>query len=154
MSADLFSPTVNFVLFSGALVYFLKKPVQTLVRERRENLLKQVEDARQQKEEAQKKLAEFETKLRSFESEAKNYLETAKQEAQVLKKKIIDDANASAERILKESESSLNAMVQEFKNEVRKQTVRDAIEQAEKLIQNSLSNEEQKRIITEYVGKV
>ena len=71
--SELFTPTVNFVILVGGLVYFLRNPLKNFVKTRRDVIQKEVEEAQKKKEEAEKKLHEFEKKLHEFESEAKTF---------------------------------------------------------------------------------
>jgi F-type H+-transporting ATPase subunit b len=145
---------VNFGALVVVLFVFLRKPIKEMVAARRGAIKTQVDEARIQKEDAQKKYKEFSEKLARFESEARTVLEEAKRDGEALKAKIIADAKASADRMVKEADSLVQANVQEYKDHLRRETIAKAIELAEVIVKERLSSDDQRRIVNEYVGKV
>lgn len=152
--ADLISPTFNFIVLVGLLFYFLRKPVKDMVAGRQAAIKVQVEEAQLQRTEAQRRYKEFSEKLSMFEQEAKQTLEKARVDGETLKAKIIQDAQIAATRIIKDAEATAQSNIQEYKDQLRKETVEKAVELAERMIREGISRDDQKRIVTEYVGKV
>lgn len=151
---DLISPTINFSILVIGLFFLLRKPVVKMIANRRDQIDAQVREARAAKEEAENKLKEFSKKLSSFESEAQEVLKRAEQDALATKEKIIQSARVSAEKIIKEAELTAQANVQEFKDQIRRETIARVVAQAELMIRERVSSDDQKRIVNEYVGKV
>ncbi len=151
---DLISPTINFSILVAGLFYFLNKPVRAMIAQRRNSIDTQVREAQELKKQAEKKMAEFTQKLAVFESEAKEVLARAESDANALKEKIIATAHLSAEKIIKDAELTAQANVQEFKDQIRRETIARIVDQAEKMIRERVSSDDQKRIVNEYVGKV
>lgn len=151
---ELIAPTINFVLLVGILAYFTRKPVKDMVAGRRVAIKTQVEEAQVQKSDAEHRYQEFSEKLNAFEQEARQIVERAHQDGEAIKAKIIKDAYASAERVVREAESTAQANIQEYKDQIRRETIAKAVEMAERVIRDRLSSEDQKRIVSEYVGKV
>lgn len=151
---ELIAPSINFGILMVVLGYLLRKPVKDMVANRQLAIKTQVEEARAQKAEAERRYNEFTQKLRSFEAEAQSMLDKAKADAEALKAKIIRDAHATAERIVKDADAAADANVQEFKDQLRRDTIAKAVELAEKMVRERLSSDDQKRIVHEYVGKV
>lgn len=154
MLHELLPPTVNFLILVGLLTYLLRKPVKNMIAARREAVKSQVDEARQQKSDADKRYREFSDRLSAFESEAKQVLDRAHTDAEGLKAKIISDAQATAARIVKDAEATAQANTQEYKDQIRRETIAQATELAERMIRESLSKDDQRRIVHEYVGKV
>lgn len=151
---ELIPPFVNFAILVGLLTYFLRKPVVDMVAARRVSIKTQIDEAQAQKAEAQRRFKEFGDKLSAFEAEAAQTLERARQDAETTKAKIIRDAQATADRIIKDAESTAQSNVQEFKDQIRKETIAKAVEAAERIIRERLSSDDHRRIVNEYVGKV
>lgn len=151
---ELIAPTINFSLLVIVLTYFLRKPVKEMVATRHSNLKKLVEEARQQKAEAERRYKEFNDKLAAFEGEARQILDRSRQDGEALKNKIVKDAYTTAERIVKEAESTVQANIQDYKDQIRRETIDKAVEMAERMIRERMSSDDQRRIVTEYVGKV
>lgn len=151
---ELFVPFFNFSILVGLMVYFLVPLFKKSVANRHDQVKKFVEEARQQKLEAEKKYKEFETKLKNFEIEAKEILARAQSDGEALKAKIVMDARATAEKIIQDAESQAAANLAEFKDELRRKAIEKAVAAAETLIKDKLSQDDQKRIIRDYVEKV
>ena len=145
---------VYFTLLVGILFKFLRKPIVERVARRQELIRKEVEEAKLMKLEAEKKYREFETKIKNLETETKEILNKAVVDAESFKKKMIENAKMTAERIIKDAEESSKAAFQDSKNEIRTEVVAQAIQTAEKIIRERLSKDDHKRMINEYVGKV
>lgn len=151
---ELIIQTINFAILVGLLFYFMKKPVVEAVANRRKTIQKEVEDARLQKIDAEKKFNEFEGRLRSLEAEAQEIIEKARADARQIKARIIESANAAAARIVRDAEQSSKTALEDSRNDIRREVIGRAIEMAEEVIRERLSAEDQRRILTEYVGKV
>jgi len=151
---ELIPPFVNFAILVGILGYFLRKPVVEMVATRRTTIKTQIEEAQAQKAEAERRYQEFSAKLKAFEGEATQILERARQDGEAMKAKIIRDAQAMADRIVKDSEAAAFSNIQEFKDELRKETIAKAVELAERVIRDRLSSDDHKRMVNEYVGQV
>ena len=154
MLSELIAPSFNFFLLVILLVVILKGRVQVSLAERRKLIEEQVLEATRLKNEAERRLEETSLKLKNIETEAEQIIQKARLDAEIMQKKIVQEAMIQAEKILQDSESMVLSNIQEFKDEVRKLTVNKAIELSEKVIRNKLSSEDQKRIVHEYVGKV
>lgn len=151
---ELIPPAVNFTFLAGLLFFLLRKPVAGAIAARRDNIKVQVEEARAQKAEAEKRYREFSQKLSAFEREAADILEHARRDAEATRGRIIKEAQQTAERIVKDAESTAHSNLQEFKDQIRKETIAKAIELAEKVIRDRLSADDHRRIVNEYVEKV
>lgn len=151
---ELLSPTINFSLFVVLLFVLLRKPLKKMLVDRRSSIETLVSEARAQKDAADKKYAEFSQKLALFESEAKAINERARADAEAMKAKIIAEAKASAEKIVSDAQATVDANLQEYKDEIKKETIAKAIELAEKIIREAVSADDQRRIVSEYVGRV
>jgi F-type H+-transporting ATPase subunit b len=152
--SELFVPTVNFLMLVGLLGYFVWPPFKKSVAQRQEDIKKLAEDARTQKVEAEKRLREFESKLRAFEADAEGLLRSAQTDAEALRVKIVDDARKQAEHIRNDAESTASSNVTDFRNELKREVVKQAVAQAEKIIRDSLSKDAQSKIIRDYMEKV
>lgn len=151
---ELIAPTLNFGLLVILLVYFTRKPIKEMVAGRRTAIKTLVEEAQAQKLEAQRRYREFHDKLTAFEAEAKQVLERAQVDGNAMRAKIIKEAHATAERIIKDAESTALSNVQEYKDQIRRETIAKSVELAERLIRDRISSDDQRRIVNEYVGKV
>ncbi len=151
---ELIPPVINFSILIIVLVYFSRKPVMELVANRQMLIKNEVEEAKAQKLEAQRRYKEFTEKLQAFEAEAQQILDRAHSDGATIKSKLLKEAQINAERIVKDAESTALSNVQEFKDELRRETIAKAVDLAEKIIRDRLSTEDQRRIMNEYVGKV
>lgn len=152
--SELIFPAINFAGLVAVLFFFARKPVATMVRERRAAIKSMVEEAEHQKADAEKKFREYEQKLQNYEHEAKQAVEKAKVDAEDLRKKLLLAASSAGEKMIKDSEASVQANLEEFKQKIRIEVVNKAVEMSEKMIRDRLSSDDHRRIVNEYVEKV
>jgi F-type H+-transporting ATPase subunit b len=152
--SELFVPTINFAMLVALLGYFAWPGFKKSVAQRQEDIKKLAEEARTQKVQAENRLREFEGKLRAFEADAEGLLRGAQADAEALRVKIIEDAKRQAAYIRSDAESTASANISDFRDELRRQVVQQAVTEAEKLIRSSLSKDVQSKIIRDYMEKV
>ena len=152
--SELIAPTINFAILISLLVFFLRKPVREMVSTRHASIKQAVEEALQAKIAAEHRYTEFDKKLTAFENEAKQIVVRARQDGEAMQNKIIKEAHSNAERIMKEAEATVHANIQDYKDQIRLEIIHRAVQIAEKTIRERLSMDDQRRIVSEYVGKV
>jgi len=145
---------INFAILAGVLVYFLRKPVSSFLKERSELMRKSIEDAANARAEAARKLDAVEARMAKLSEEiaamnAKMAAEAAA-EAQALR----DAVTAEIDRIRKQAEFSGEQEVKKAREELRKEASALCASAAEELVRKSLSPEDQDRLVKENIEKI
>ncbi len=145
---------INFLVLVGALFYIAKKPVAQFFSSRVKGIQEQLADLEQKKADAQKVLADYENKIADLSKESERIVEDYVRQGEEAKKRILAEAEAQA---LKLEESAKRNIEQEFKSaksKLQQEIAEKALAQAELLVKESISSEDQDRLVDEYLDKV
>lgn len=145
---------INFLVLVGALFYIAKKPVAQFFSSRVKGIQDQLADLEQKKADAQKVLADYENKIADLSKESERIVEDYVRQGEEAKKRILAEAEAQA---LKLEESAKRNIEQEFKSaksKLQQEIAEKALAQAELLVKESISSEDQDRLVDEYLDKV
>ncbi|PLX46124.1 MAG: hypothetical protein C0609_01395 [Deltaproteobacteria bacterium] len=151
---DLVLKFVNFAILVAVFIYVLRKPIPQALSERRENIAKELAEAKEAKEEAEAKLAEFKAKVANLEAEAVKIREDFKAEGERQRERIIEQAKKSAETIranaAKVGEREAKMAAEKLKNEA----VAQALALAKELLAKSYGDDDQARSIEQAIDKI
>jgi F-type H+-transporting ATPase subunit b len=145
---------IDFLVFVGILVYFLRKPLAAYITERRATLTVEITEAQKLREEAEAKLKDYETRLDSLEDEIARVMEEARQAAENERVRILNDANAAAERLTKDAQTRIEQATRRLEHELRIKMVELSVEKAEELIATKVDDRVRRRHVTEYISSL
>ena len=145
---------LNFSILAIAGFLIAKKPVVQFFSSRAKGIEDELGELEQKKAEAQKKLAEYEARFRNLDQESKQILEDYIKQGEEAKKRIIAEAGTQADKL---EDMAKRTIAQEFKTAkaaLQQEIVGRAMEQAETVIKESISSDDQDRLVDEYLKKV
>ncbi len=141
---------INFIIFAGLLYYFLRKPFSEFFKNRKESIIKELEEAKKLQEEAEKLFEETKKKLMNLEKEIKNILETFESMAHNEKEQIIKEIENTIQRILKSVEEEKASILSRAKMLLLKKMSEEAIENLKNKFKN-LTKEEHEKINEKFI---
>jgi F-type H+-transporting ATPase subunit b len=141
------------VLFFALMVY-LKVPTMVLgmLDKRRDEIARELHEARRLREEAEKLLAEYQAKRAGAEAEAKTIVETAKEQAAAVAEETRASMMAAMARRESQAEDRIKSAETKATDEVRAAAAEAAITAAEKLIRERMSDATQGALVSQAVG--
>ena len=151
---DIIWRTMNFVVLAGALIFLLKKPIGQALAARRQGIKDQLDDLERQKQEAEQQLSEYQQKLNQLEQEVEKIVAEYVKDGEAMKAKIIEEAKASAEKLQDQAKKNIEQEFDKARKGLKAEMAHQAVAMAEELIKKSIDDEDQKRIISEYLTKV
>ena len=151
---DFLYRVLNFVIMVGILWYFLAKPLKNGLSGRTKDIEKNLAAAEQAKKEAEAKFAEYDRKLTQATEEIAEIGDAIRREGELEKQKIIQNAKAAAEKIEKDAEAAVNLEIAKAKEQLQREAVQLAVALAEDLLKKNFNNDDDARLIDEYVKKV
>lgn len=151
---DLIWRTMNFVVLAGGLFLLLRKPVAQGLEARRQGIRDQLDDLENQKADAAKQLAEYKAKLARLDKEIGKIVAEYVKEGEAAKAKIIEDAKVAAEKLQTQAKKNIEHEFQKARQELKAEMSEQAVSMAEALIKKSINDDDQKRIVDEYLTKV
>lgn len=153
-TADFIYRIINFTILAGALFFLLRKPVKKAFGDRTQRIQEQLADLEKQKEEAEKKYAEYKGKLALLEQETAKIIASYIAEGEAVKAQIIDEARKMAEKMREQAKVAIQQEFEKAKAQLQAEIVNEAVIAAEKLIKKEINDEDQDRLVDEYVAKV
>jgi len=151
---DLLWRTMNFAVLVGALVFLLRKPVSQGLASRRQGIKDQFDDLEKQKQDAQRQLAEYKEKLTYLDKEIEKIMAEYIQEGETAKAKIIEEAKVAAEKLQEQAKKHIAREFLAAKQQLKAEMAEEAMAMAEALIKRHINDNDQERLIDEYLAKV
>jgi len=145
---------MNFLVLVVALFLLLKKPASQALNSRISEIKDELETLESEKSAAEKKLAEYNQKFSDLENEAKQLLDDYIKQGESAKKRIIDEAKQTAEKMQAQAKKNIEQEFNLANKELKEEIMDKAIALAENIIKNNITNEDQDRLIGEFTEKV
>jgi F-type H+-transporting ATPase subunit b len=145
---------INSLVLLAALWYLLKKPIATFFKERKAQIAKDLEDAKLQREKAERTLKDYEAKMAGMEQEIERLKAELKKSAAAEGEKVVANADRMAATMVESAKLAAEQEVRKAKAELQAESVDLAVEMAEALIREKIGDDDQKKIIEEYLSKV
>jgi F-type H+-transporting ATPase subunit b len=150
----LFWRVVNTVVLIGFLVYVMKKPIVTFFSERREQIAKDIDDAKEKREKAEVLIKEYEAKIAGMEKELDRMRAEFAATAEVESGKLVANAERMAASMVEAAKVAAEQEVRKAKIVLKNEAVTLAVEMAEALIREKINDADRKRIVDDYLVKV
>jgi len=153
VSTDTFR-VLNFAVLAIALVFILRKPLSQALSSRIKVIKDQLEDLQARKDEAEKKLAEYNEKLAQLEMEAEKIVDDYIKQGHEAKERILKEAQSSAEKLKAQARRNIEHEFEQAKFKLQEEIFETSLEKAEEIIKSKFSEDDQDRIVDEYLKKV
>lgn len=151
---DIIKQAINFLLLAGVLVYFLRKPLASFLKDRSEMLRKSIDDAAKARAEAAEKLAAIETRTAKLAEEIAGLNAKMDVEAAAEARKLQETVTVEISRIRAQSEFTGEQEVKKAREELRREASILSAAAAEELVRKTLSPEDQERLVRENLEKI
>ncbi len=151
---EIIKQAINFGILVGVLVYFLRKPVSQFLKDRREILIRTMEEAKKANEEARAKLASMEERLSRLGDEVEKLNREMEADAEREAERIRELTKKEIARIKEQTEFAAEQEVKKAKEAIRKEAAELAVKTASEIIASSLTDEDQKRFVKENIEKI
>jgi F-type H+-transporting ATPase subunit b len=151
---DLLWRALNFAVLVIILVKFAAKPIANSLKARQMSIKEQFEALEAKRAEADKSYKEYDQKLSQIDQEIKKILEAAVAQGEAEKERIIAEANRAAGDIKRQAEMAVQHEIAAVKHELREEVANQAVLMAEELIKKNLQQDDQVKLIEDYLEKV
>ncbi len=146
--------TVNLLIFGFILSRYALPPVRQWVRDRRNQIVTDLEEAAKARGEAMRLKAEWEDRLAKLEETIGQMREQARQDAERERQRILAEAHRMADTIHRDAERTIAAEIRGVQNELRARVVREAVQSAEGQVREKWTADDQQRFIADFVQQV
>ena len=145
---------MNFTVLALALVFLLRKPLSQALNSRIKVIREQLDDLEAQKADAERQLTEYNDKLAQLEKEAEKIVDDYLRQGHEAKARILKEAEASAEKLQAQARRNIEHEFERAKAELQKEIFEKSLVKAEEIIKAKISDEDQERIVDDYLKKV
>jgi len=145
---------VNTVALLALLVYFLKKPLVNFFKERKAKIENDLAEAVEQRQRAEELIREYQSKLAGMEQELQKMRGELQKAAEGESLKVISNAEKMASAIIESAKIAAEQEVRKAKIALKDEAVTLAVEMAESLIREKISDDDRKKIVEDYLVKV
>lgn len=144
----------NFILLAGALVYFLRSPIVGYLKGRGETIRRDLVDARRLGETAEQQLAEVREKLQRLPAELDTLRVRGAEELEAERVRIKDETARERERLLERTKKDIDLRFRLARRELTTHTAELAMRLARARIEQTMTPEDQARLIDRYATEV
>jgi F-type H+-transporting ATPase subunit b len=145
---------INFLILLFVLHRLLYKPLLAKMDERSNAIRKSLEEAQAARAEAARAQEENAARLRAAYAEAAAIREQALRDAQDEARKQIESAQAQSRKLVEDTKSQLDGEIRRAREELRREVADLAIGVAEKLVRQSLRDEDHRRIVDDAIASL
>ena len=145
---------MNFVVLAVLLFLVLRKPIPLALNGRIKAIKDQLEDLESEKAEAEKKLAEYNQKLGEIEKEAEKIVADYIQQGKEAKTRILEEAELAAEKLQSQASRNIEHEFEQAQAKLKSEILEKALQEAEEIIKNKISTDDQDRLVDDYLEKV
>lgn len=154
ITGEVFWQIISFVLLLFLLTYFLKNPVCTFLKKRREGIKNSLEQSAKKEEGFQKEFENWDDKFNLLGQEVTDLHQKISQEGEAERKRIIARAEEEGDRIRQQAQVVAEQEVKKARAALRKEMVDLSVELAEKLLKEATQPQDQGRLVSEYIGEM
>ncbi len=145
---------MNFAVLAIVLFLLLRKPLSQALSSRIKVIKNELEDLEARKKAAEKKLAEYNQKLAQLETEGAQIVEDYIKQGNEAKQRILKEAESSAEKLKSQARRNIEHEFEQAKLALQEEIFESSLAKAEEIIKNKISEDDQNRIVDEYLKKV
>jgi F-type H+-transporting ATPase subunit b len=154
-----FTPTdwfrvMNFMVLAAVLFFLLRKPIPRALNNRIRGIEDQLKDLETQRGEAETRLAACNQKLSALEKEAERIVADYVQQGQEAKARILKEAESAAEKIRLQTRRNIEHEFEQTKAQLQREIFEKALTQAEELLKQKVTAQDQNKLIEDYLQKV
>ena len=145
---------MNFVVLVILLIVLLRKPISQALNGRIKGIQDQLNDLEEKKREAENQLAEYNEKLSLLDKQAEDIVSEYIKQGKEAKARILEEAKRAAEKIEAQAQKNIAQEFDAAKEKLQVEVFDKALAQAEDMIKQNISSEDQDRLVDEYLNKV
>ena len=153
VSTDTFR-IMNFAVLAIGLVFLLKKPAAGALASRINGIKEQLSSLEEQKKEAESRLKSYAEKISMLDQEAKEILDNYIKQGEAAKKRVLEEAEKSAAKLEEQAGLSMDYEFSQAKSKLKKDILEKALVQAEEILVQNITSDDQGRLVDEYLDKV
>ncbi|MFA6708853.1 MAG: F0F1 ATP synthase subunit B [Fusobacterium sp.] len=151
---NMFWQIINFLVLIVIFNKYLKKPLNKVLKQRKDIISNDLEEAKKNKEDAKKEKEEANEKLKEAKKQVHDIIINAEKKADQRKEEILRGATSQRDKILKSAEIEVGKMKARAKTEIREEMQILAVKLAEKIIKEKLDSKHSNQLINNFIDEL
>lgn len=145
---------INFLILAVILYKFLFKPLAAFVEKRAEGIRHSLEEAKLARDEVARARGEYEDSLQAARQEGAALRQRMEREINEERERLIQHSREEAHRFLTQARSEIDREVRRAKADLRSEAVFLSLSATERLMQRSLTEEDHRRFVEQYIQEL
>jgi len=145
---------MNFSVLAVALFLLLRKPVSQALDGRIKGIKEQLVELESKKKEAEKQLAAYNEKFALLEQEAEKLIEEYIRQGKEAKARILEEAQVAAEKLEEQAVRNIEHEFKQAKLKLQEEILEKTLVKAEEIIKSKINDQDQEKLVDEYLEKV
>lgn len=151
---EIFWQIVNFLILLFVLKAFAWKKLLKLLDDRRERIASEFKNIEEAKSAIADLKSDYQAKITNIDKEAREKIKEAIQEGKSMAEDIKKEAHQNAQKILETARGDIKYELTQAKEELKEKIINLTIQASEAVIQDKLSEDEDRKIIRNFLDKV
>lgn len=145
---------MNFAVLAVALFFLLRKPAAQFLGDRIQGISDQLKELEEKKLEAEKKLSEYNDRLSTLSKESEKIITQYKDQGKALRDKILKEAEAAAVKLEEQAMRNIDYEFKQARQQLEQEVFIKAIAKAEEKLKANITDQDQEKLVDEYLTKV
>jgi len=145
---------LNFAILAGAIIVGARKPVSRYFNDRIQGIRDQLGDLEKRKKVAGDALAENEQKLKSLQDETEKIVGEYIRQGNEAKDRILKEAESAAVKLEEQAKRNIEQEFAQARTKLKAEVLEKALIKAEQMIKSGITDNDQEKIVDEYLQKV
>lgn len=141
----------NTALLFGLLIKFARKPVAQGLSDRRQRIMRGIDDASAMKEEAKGELAMYRHKLENLDAEIERVRKEMRETAEAERLRILGEAAARRVRLEQEARVLIEQELKAVREQLTRETAQAALRSARELLKTHATTDDHRRLCEQYL---
>ncbi len=143
---------LNTIVLTGALSYILYKPVLKFLKNRRDRIENQINDAAKELKEAQEMRATYEEKLKAIEKERASILDEARKRAAEREAQIIQEAKTEADTLKSRAMLEIERERDKVKDDIKVQIIEISSLMASRFVEKNMDQTTGNKLLEDVIS--
>ncbi|MBI9077574.1 MAG: F0F1 ATP synthase subunit B [Desulfatibacillum sp.] len=149
-----YQKVLNFAILFGGLFYLVRKPAANALAGRIEDIQKELDDLETRRKSASQEVSKINARLQDLEGEAQKIVDDYVRQGEAAREKILAEARKAADRLTDQAQRHMEHEITDAKKRLRTDILEKAIAMGEQLIAKNITEQDQDRLVGEYLDKV
>ncbi|QHE54386.1 F0F1 ATP synthase subunit B [Pontibacillus sp. HMF3514] len=145
---------VMFIILLALLRKFAWGPLMNMMKEREDHIANEIDTAEKNRQDAERMTKEAQEELKNARQDAQTIIEDAKKAGKEQQQEIVEQARAESERIKESARQDIENEKEKAIQALQDKVASLSVQIASKVIEKELSEQDQEKLINEYIQEL